>query len=415
VSNEQHRFVLSAQLQEVGAKPWSIVLEPLARGTAPALAAALLTPGVKDDDLMLAVPTDHFFGDPHAFREAVFAAASAAREGRIVVFGLSPQRPETGLGYIQAGDTLSPQSSVREIRKFVEKPDAATAERLVARGDHFWNLGVFLFQKSALLAELDRYAPEVLAAARKSVERAKPEGDVLHLEADSFAQAPKISIDYAVMEKTGRGAVQTVSFPWSDLGTWNALWEAKRQHSPGANDLVSIGDVRTVGSTRSYLRADSGVLVVIGVQDLIVVANGDATLIAARDRTGDVGAMVEVLKTERRREARNHLSVHRPWGHFLTLAEGPGYQVKMLTLEPHASISLQYHKHRAERWTVVEGEAEVYVDGAVSRLKTHASVEIACGVRHRLSNPLDRPLKVIEVQSGDYLGEDDIIRLDAEP
>jgi mannose-1-phosphate guanylyltransferase/mannose-6-phosphate isomerase len=411
VSNAAHRFVLGAQLQQIAATPAVVLLEPLARGTAPAIAAAALSPHVADTDLLLAVPTDHYFGDPQAFRQAVLAAATAAQAGRIVVFGLKPQGPETGYGYVHAGQNLWDGVSVREIAGFVEKPVARDAERLAVSGEHFWNLGVFLFKRSAMLEELSRHAPDVLKAADRAVSKAQSDPDFLRLDEAEFARSPKISIDYAIMEKTKNGAVQPVAFAWSDLGAWKSLWETKRDIADGSNETVSIGDVKTVDTVRSYIRSDGGLVVAIGLSDTIVVSSPDATLVAAMDRAKDIGAVVESLKSQERREARNHVLVYRPWGHFLTLAEGKGYQVKILTLDPHASISHQYHRRRAERWIVVEGEAEVTIGDNVSRLRAHESVEIGCGVRHRLSNAGAAPLKVIEVQSGDYLGEDDIVRL----
>lgn len=412
VANESHRFALGAQLQDIGAQAASIILEPSARGTAPAIAAATLCSAVSSGDLLLAAPTDHFFGEPEVFRGAIMDAVPAALDGKIVVFGLTPQRPETGYGYIHAGEPWGADSQVREIRGFVEKPPAADAERLMRSGEHFWNLGVFLFRKSALLEEFAIHAPQVLHAAEASLRRAKLDADFCRLDAEEFSRSPQISIDYAVMEKTARGAVMPVTFPWSDLGAWNSLWEAKRPLDGDSEGVVSVGDVKTWDVARSYIRSDGGLLVAIGVKDIIVVSSSDATLVAAMDRAGDVGKVVERLRLEKRREARNHLLVHRPWGHFLTLAEGPGYQVKVLTLDPYASISLQFHRQRAERWVVVEGTADVHLDGRVHRLKEHESIEIPRGAKHRLSNSEARPLKVVEVQSGDYLGEDDIVRLD---
>jgi mannose-1-phosphate guanylyltransferase/mannose-6-phosphate isomerase len=412
VANEAHRFALGAQLQDIGASASSIILEPCARGTAPAIAAAMLSSAVSKDDLLLAAPTDHYFGEPDVFRSAILDAVPAALDGRIVVFGLTPQRPETGYGYVHAGEPWGSASQARNIRGFVEKPPAAGAERLMRSGEHFWNLGVFLFRKSALLEEFAIHAPQVLHAAEAALRRAKFETDFCRLDAEEFSRSPQISIDYAIMEKTARGAVLPVTFPWSDLGAWNSLWEAKRPLDGDSESLVSVGDVKTWDVSRSYIRSDGGLVVAIGVKDLIVVSSNDATLVAAMDRAGDVGKVVDQLKQEKRREARNHLLVHRPWGHFLTLAEGPGYQVKVLTLDPYASISMQFHRQRAERWVVVEGAAEVYLDGRTHRLKEHESIEIPRGAKHRLSNTESRALKVIEVQSGDYLGEDDIVRLD---
>lgn len=412
VGSDAHQFLIGAQMRDLGVRPAAVVFEPCARGTAPAIAAAALLDHVSDDDLLLALPTDHFVADSERFRQDIRVAARAAQDGFVVTFGLKPDRAETGFGYIQAGGAYRANSEVREICRFVEKPGQDQASAFAASTDHFWNLGMFLFQKSALLAEMKAHAPRVLECAGRAVAKARIVSPDCFLCEQEFEKSPGISFDHAVMEKTQKGAVKPVGFEWSDLGTWRALRDIAAR--TGADDAgnVMFGDVAAFDSSDSFLRSDGGMVVAIGIKDLLVVASGDATLVAPLNRAHEAGLAVELLRNQRRREMRNHLLVHRPWGFFQTLAEGQNYQVKLLSINPRASLSLQFHKHRAERWIVIEGEAEVDLNGRVLILRQHDSVEIARGDRHRLSNPGAQALKVIEVQSGEYLGEDDIVRLD---
>lgn len=417
VSSGAHRFIVDAQLREIGVEPALHVVEPLGRNTGPAIAAAVVASGMKPHDLVLTLPTDHFVCDSGLFEANVCSAARAAQKGRIVLFGIEPDRPETGYGYVKSGAPYLRDEGVFEVLGFIEKPSSAAAQDLLRAGGWYWNAGIFLFRAGTLLDELASHAPGMLHAASEAVARATRNENQVWLDARSFAEAPAISIDYALIEKTTNRAIVPAAFAWSDLGNWREIWAFSDRAGAAAEKdsqgLVTAGDVFAIDSRNSYLRADSGLLAAIGVEDLVVVSSGDAVLVAPKSRSQDIGKLVEMLRGARRRETRNHLLTYRPWGHFLTLAEGPGYQVKILTLDPGKAISHQYHEHRAERWVVVEGEAEILVDGVVTRLRAHESAEIGRGARHRLSNPGSSRLKVIEVQSGEYLGEDDIVRLDA--
>lgn len=411
VSNEAHRFVVGAQLQAIGVRPALQILEPMGRSTGPAIAAALLAADIAEDDLVLVLPTDHFVDGPEKFCADVKEAAKVAQSGAIVLFGLKPDRPETGYGYIKYGQCRSETQHVRDVIGFVEKPQAKAAKELMEADGWLWNLGIFLFRKDALLEGLTAHAGALLKAVSASVANGRRSNDQFWPDPIAFESAPSISIDYALIEKTKSSAVVPVTFGWSDLGSWREIWASRNAPKAQENGLVAIGDVSAIDVRNSYLRSDAGLLAAIGVEDLVVVSSGDAVLVAPMSRSQDVGKLVESLRRQRRRETRNHLLTYRPWGHFLTLAEGPGYQVKILTLDPGAAISLQYHDHRAERWIVVEGEAEITIGEERRRLKVHDSVEIPKRVTHQLSNPSSSTLKVIEVQSGPYLGEDDIVRL----
>lgn len=411
VSNEAHRFVVGAQLQEIGVSPALHILEPSGRSTGPAIALALLAARIAPEDLILALPTDHFIDDVGRFYKDVAEAAKVARCGSIVLFGLKPDRPETGYGYIKCGTPRLETEHVREVAGFVEKPPAATAMELVEAEDWLWNLGIFLFRTDALLDGLTTHASDLLNAVSTAAANGRRTQDQFWPDPVAFEKAPSISIDYALIEKTKRTAVVPVTFGWSDLGSWREIWASRQASDSPVDGIVAMGDVCAIDVRNSYLRSDSGLLAAIGVENLVVVSSGDAVLVAPMSRSQEVGRLVDSLRRQRRRETRNHLLTYRPWGHFLTLAEGSGYQVKILTLDPGAAISLQYHEHRAERWIVVEGEAEVTMGAVRRRLKVHESVEIPKRVTHQLANPGDTVLKVIEVQSGTYLGEDDIVRL----
>lgn len=415
VSNQAHRFVANAQLQDIGVQPAIHVLEPSGRSTGPAITAAVLAAKLDPKDLVLALPTDHFIGGLDRFSADVADAANAAEQGHIVLFGLAPDRPETGYGYVRFGHAIPGAAPVRQVIEFVEKPTASAAKDLLENGGCLWNLGMFLFRKDTLTEELSTHAPEMLAAVSASIVHGGMKNDHFWLEPNAFNSAPARSIDYALIEKTRRSAVMPSTFGWSDLGSWREIWGSNlatlEDQTPAADQLVTIGDVVAIDSRRSYLRSDSGLVAAIGVEDLMVVSSGDAVLVAPMSRSQEIGRIAEQLQRKRRREASNHLRTYRPWGNYLTLAEGPGFQVKILTLNPGAAISFQYHEHRSERWIVVEGEAEVVTDGKRRTLRTHESIEIAKRVKHQLINPGLSGLKVIEVQAGDYLGEDDIVRL----
>lgn len=409
VCNEEHRFVIAEQLRQAGVKPTAIILEPTARNTAAAVAVAALTAAETDPDArLLALPADHLIRDRAAFLAAVAAADKAAAAGRLCTFGVTPTRPETGYGYIRAGATIEEAPGVRAVAAFVEKPDAATAAEYVASGDYLWNSGMFLFPVADLLAEFERLAPEVLDAARRALAARAADLDFLRLEKTAFAAAPSISIDYAVMEKTDRAAVAPCDIGWTDVGAWSALWEVGERDDAGN---VAVGDVMTVDVSGSYVRSDNMLTAVVGLSDVVVVATDDAVLVAARDAAQDVKKVVERLKADGRKEPISHRKVHRPWGSFQALHAGERFQVKMLTIAPGAQLSLQLHHHRAEHWVVVNGTALVTRGEEQLYVYENQSVYIPIGSVHRLENPGKVPLNVIEVQSGSYLGEDDIVRL----
>jgi len=412
VCNHEHRFLIAEQLLEAGVEPAGIVLEPVGRNTAPAVAvAALRAAATAPDAVLLVLPADHLIRDPAAFGAAVAVGVRAAEAGRLVTFGVRPQRAETGYGYIEQGRALDAVDGAFEVARFVEKPSQAAAEALVASGRHHWNSGIFVFRADAYLAALERHAPAVLAAATDALEGAMRDLDFTRLEAEAFKRAPSISIDYAVMEKTDRAAVVPVEMGWSDVGSWSALWEVSDKTAEGN---VLIGDVYARDVTGSFIRSDGRLLAAIGVDDLIVVETQDATLIAAKDRAQDVKGAVEHLEKNARSEHIAHVRVYRPWGWYQGMDEGPGFQVKRLMLKPGAKLSLQLHRRRAEHWVVVSGKARVTRERDVFELFPNQSTYIPPETRHRLENPGSEPLYVVEVQSGEYLGEDDIERFDDE-
>lgn len=404
VANEEHRFLAAEQLRLVGVERATIVLEPVGRNTAPAIAAAALQAmAAGDDPLLLVLPSDHVVRDADAFRNAVATARPAAEDGALVTFGIRPNAPETGFGYIQsdAGD-----DPVLRVLRFVEKPDAATAQRYLDAGDHYWNSGMFLFRASRYLEELERHRPDILAAVRRAFDAADRDGDFLRLDKDAFAASPSDSIDYAVMEKTERAMVLPVDIGWSDVGSWSALWDVSEQDSDGN---ARHGDVIAVDSRNSYAYARR-LVALVGVDDLVVVETDDAILVARKDRVQQVKDVVAKLKAEQRSHAVLHREVHRPWGSYDSVDVGDGFQVKRIKVKPGARLSLQSHKHRAEHWIVVRGTGRVTRDNDVFDLVANQSAYIPLGARHRLENPGAEVLELIEVQSGDYLGEDDIVR-----
>ncbi|NOT86873.1 MAG: mannose-1-phosphate guanylyltransferase/mannose-6-phosphate isomerase [Lysobacter sp.] len=407
VANEDHRFLVAEQLRVIGAPTPRIVLEPVGRNTAPAIAAAALIARAdpqhqNGDPLLLVLPSDHVVRDDAAFRAAVAAAAPAAEAGALVTFGIVPQAPETGFGYIHA-DT---GEGVRKVLRFVEKPDAATAQRYLDEGGYYWNSGMFLFRASRFIEELGKYRPDILAAARAACEHLDPDGEFLRLDRDAFAASPSESIDYAVMEKTDAAMVLPVDIGWNDVGSWSALWDVSEQDADGN---AHHGDVIAIDSRNSYAYAQR-LVALVGVDDLIVVETDDAVLVAAKDKVQEVKQVVARLKAEQRSQAALHREVHRPWGSYDSVDAGAGFQVKRIKVKPGAALSLQSHNRRAEHWIVVRGTARVTRNNDVFELFANQSTYIPIGAKHRLENPGDEMLELIEVQSGDYLGEDDIVR-----
>ncbi|MBI1210137.1 MAG: mannose-1-phosphate guanylyltransferase/mannose-6-phosphate isomerase [Alphaproteobacteria bacterium] len=405
VCNEVHRFAVGAQLAEVGITPARIILEPQPKNTAPALVAAALI-SVEQEGPLFAVPSDHFISGDAEFFDAVDRAAGAARDGRIATFGIPPSKPETGYGYLVAGEKLG--DGTFALAGFIEKPREPRARALINEGA-FWNSGMFLYNRDVLLEEIGRFEPSMIEHVKGSIERGRRDQDFLWLEPAAFGELRGNSIDYAVMERTQRGAIVPAAFRWSDIGSWEALWSIGEKSEQGN---VAHGDVRLIDSKNCYVRGEDALIAAIGVEDLVIVESGDAVLVARRDRVQDLKQLVADLKRDRRREHHNHRHVHRPWGHFVTLTEGPGHQVKVLTLKPGAAISLQIHRQRAEHWVVLEGEAEVTLNGRIVNLRAHEAIDVPIGATHRLRNAGSSVLRVVEVQSGPYLGEDDIERVE---
>ncbi len=409
VANEGHRFLAADQLLEAGIEGATIVLEPLGRNTAPAIALGALQALTRDADaLLLVLPADHLIGDSAAFAAAVAQAVPLATDGWLVTFGIRPDRPETGFGYIRRAESVG--GAGYRVERFVEKPAQATAQSYLDDGDYDWNSGMFLFKAARYLEEMAEHAPAMLAAVRAAHASASADLDFVRIGAEAFARVPADSIDYAVMEKTRRAAVVPVSCEWSDVGSWAALW-LTGERDPQGN--VCDGDTLAINSHNSLLRShERHLLATVGVDDLIVVSTPDATLVAHRDAAQDVKQIVEQLKAAGRSEYELHRLVHRPWGSYDSLEAGARFQVKRIVVKPGASLSLQKHHHRAEHWIVVSGTAEVTCDDNVFLLTENQSTYIPLGSRHRLRNPGKLPLELIEVQSGSYLGEDDIVRFD---
>lgn len=409
VTNVEHRFLVAEQLRAIH-KDAAVVLEPFGRSTAPAIAiAALMAARSNPDAIILAMPVDHIVRDAVAFRRAVAAGLPAAREGRFVLFGVRPDSPATGLGYINMGDALAATPGVHHVGGFIEKPDLPKAETLLASGSHLWNSGIFLLPVKNYLEELERLAPDVLAACREALSGAVKDLDFLRIAEEAFAASPSISIDYAVIEKTDKSVVVPVDIGWNDVGSWLALWKMGAKDE--ANN-VKVGDVISEDVKGCYLRSEGPLVAALGVDDLIVMAAPDVVLVAKRDRDQDVNKLVARVRANGHRTATETPAVHRPWGYYQSVHSGDRFQVKRITVNPGAKLSLQMHYHRAEHWIVVNGTALVTRNDETVLLRENESVFVPLGCTHRLENPGKVPLNLIEVQSGPYLGEDDIVRIE---
>jgi mannose-1-phosphate guanylyltransferase/mannose-6-phosphate isomerase len=405
VANQEHRFMAAEQLRECKVLPQALILEPVGRNTAPAIAiAALQALSAGDDALLLVLPSDHVVRNEAAFHAAVKQAAVAAESGKLVTFGIVPTAPETGYGYIKAATG----EGVRAVDRFVEKPDLATAEQYVSSGEYFWNSGMFLFKASRYLKELETLQPAILAACRNALDKAARDNDFIRLDAEAFAASPNDSIDYAVMEKTADAAVVPLDAEWNDVGSWSALWEVSDKDADGN---ACHGDVIALDCKDSYAYGNR-LIAMVGLQDVVVVETDDAVFVGHKDRVQDVKEIVGRIKREGRSEAAAHRKVYRPWGAYDSIDNGDRFQVKRITVKPGATLSLQMHHHRAEHWIVVSGTAEVTRGDEVILLSENQSTYIPLGVTHRLKNPGKLPLELIEVQSGSYLGEDDIVRFE---
>jgi mannose-1-phosphate guanylyltransferase/mannose-6-phosphate isomerase len=409
VCNEEHRFLIQEQLREIGMEPQQIILEPVGRNTGPAITAAAIALMAKEPEaIMLVQPADHSIGSAEQYHAAIRAGLPAAMAGNMVTFGITPNRPETGYGYIKSGAAMDAVGRARRVDRFVEKPDEEAARRFVDSGAYYWNSGIFLFSVRHYLEELEQLNPAMLEACRKAVESGAPDLDFFRLDAAAFAEAPSLSVDRTVMELTDRAVVVPVDMDWSDLGSWQALHKANPSDEAGN---VSLGDVIVEGVTNSYLRSDDKLLAVIGVDNLIVVSTDDAVLVASAEHADKVAAIVDRLRESNRPERLQHRTIHRPWGYYRSVDTGDRFQVKRLMVKPGARLSLQKHFHRAEHWVVVCGTALVQRGEEVTLVSENESVHIPIGTPHRLENPGKVPLHLIEVQSGAYLGEDDIVRL----
>jgi mannose-1-phosphate guanylyltransferase / mannose-6-phosphate isomerase len=408
VCNNEHRFLIAEQLRAAGIKGARIVLEPVGRNSAPAIAAAALLVAEQDPDAVLWImAADASINDEQALHTAVQAAARAARAGNIVTFGMKPTAPETGFGYIELGGALPDSEGVYLVNRFLEKPDTTTAERFVSGGRHLWNSGMFLFTARTLLEELEEHAQDVLLKARQAVADRTSDQDFIRLASDAFTSCPSISFDYAVAERTSRAAVVPTDLGWSDVGSWNALWELGVKDSAGN---VTSGDVLLEGAENCYVRSDGVLTAVVGLQDAVVVVTEDAVLAMHRGQSQDVKKVVERLKSAGRSEATTHNRCYRPWGFYESLIQGDRFQVKRIVVSPGRQLSLQSHFHRAEHWVVVNGTAKVTRDAEVLIVRENENIYLPLGCVHRLENPGRIPLTLIEVQSGAYLGEDDIVR-----
>ena len=406
VANEEHRFLAAEQLRLVGVPAPAILLEPVGRNPAPAIAAAALQATADGDDpLLLVLPSDHVVANPEAFRAAVRVASAAAELGALVTFGIVPTAPETGFGYIQS-EAGAGGDGARKVLRFVEKPDAATAQAYLDAGGYYWNSGMFLFRASRYLAELGRLRPDILEATRAAFAAARRDGDFIRLDKEAFSGCPSQSIDYAVMEQTDAAMVLPVDIGWNDVGSWSALWDVAERDAHGN---AHHGDVIAVDSRNSYAYARR-LVALVGVDDMVVVETDDAVLVARKDKVQLVKDVVARLKAGQRSQAALHREVHRPWGSYDSVDNGARFQVKRIKVKPGAQLSLQSHTQRAEHWIVVSGTARVTRDNDVFELHANQSTYIPIGARHRLENPGSAVLELIEVQSGDYLGEDDIVR-----
>ena len=416
VSNEEYRFVIAEQLRLMG-RQGTVVLEPLGRNTAPALTLAALA-AARDgaDPVLLVMPADHAIADTAAFQAVVREGARLAQDGAIVTFGIAPERPETGYGYIQAGELFGEAGGARRIARFVEKPDRATAQQYLDAGSYLWNSGLFMMRASVWLAAIGACRADILAACREAVGQCATDGDFIRVGKQAFERCPSDSIDYAVMERlTGgqaglpAGVVLPLSAGWSDVGAWEALWQVLPKDAQGN---VAQGDVLLHDCSGTLALSEGRLIACVGVQDVVVVETPDAVLVAHKDRTQDVKKVVDSLKAAGRTEGQIHRKVYRPWGWYDSVDAGDRFQVKRIVVKPGAALSLQMHHHRAEHWIVVRGTAKVTCGEEILLLSENQSTFIPLGTKHRLENPGRVPLEMIEVQSGSYLGEDDIVRFE---
>lgn len=403
ICNEEHRFFVAEQLREIDSLG-KFILEPVGRNTAPAIALAALTEEA-NDPLLLVLAADHVIEDQQAFTSAVVKAVPLAEDGKLVTFGIVPTEPRTGYGYIEAGEMMG---DAYKVSSFQEKPDSNRAVRYLSDGGYFWNSGMFLFRASRYLKELEVHRPDIVVACQRAMENGASDPDFTRVDTEAFTACPDESIDYAVMEKTSDAVVVPMDAGWNDIGSWSSLWDVSGKDESGN---ATTGDVMLIDTRNSFIRADDKLVAIVGVDDVVVVSTKDATLVAHKERVQDTKVIVSQLKNEGRSEWQLHREVYRPWGKYDSVDHGERYQVKLITVKPGAKLSVQMHHHRSEHWVVVSGAARVTRGDETFLLAENESTYIPVGVVHALENPGKMPLEIIEVQSGSYLGEDDIVRL----
>jgi len=412
ICNEEHRFIVAEQFRELNTDPQAIILEPIGRNTAPAIAvAALQAISSGKDPLLLILAADHLIENIIEFKRVIQSAKNYAHQGRLVTFGIVPTCAETGYGYIEAKENGYTANKITglEIRKFIEKPNKEKAEELIKDSRYTWNSGMFLFKASSIINELEKFAPEIINYCKIAIEKDVVDLDFLRLEEESFKKCPKVSIDVAVMEKTKLGTVLPLNVGWSDIGSWKSLWDISKKNNQGN---YIHGRVIAERSKNCYLKSEQRLIVGLGIENLIVVETNDAVLVANREHSQNIGNIVKSLNTSDFPEGKMHRKIYRPWGNYTTIVEGNRWQVKLIEVKPNASLSLQMHHHRAEHWIIVNGTALIEKDGEKQLLSENESTFIPLGCKHRLSNPGLMKLELIEVQSGTYLDEDDIIRFE---
>lgn len=413
ICNEQHRFLVAEQLRQIGKLSNNIILEPIGRNTAPAIALAALSATLQDneDPLMLVLAADHVMEDHSIFHQAVNNAIPYAEDGKLVTFGIVPTGPETGYGYIQRGNELDKSGQFAfEVQRFVEKPDFCTAQQYITSGEYYWNSGMFLFRAKRFLEELDTFRPDILSACRKAVIGLHPDSlqDFIRVDKEAFTACPDESIDYAVMEKTKSAVVVPLDAGWNDVGSWSALWDVNKKDQQ--NNVIN-GDIYTYNTTDCYINSEEQLVAAVGVENLVIVSTKDAILVINKSQVQDVKKVVEHLKMQDRREYRVHREFYSPWGHSDKIVRTSRYHINKVTVKPGGKFSLQMHHHRAEHWIILSGTAQITLDDKVYLLTENQSTFIPIGSRHMLENPGKIPLELLEVQSGSYLGEDDIIRI----
>ena len=410
ICNEEHRFIVAEQFRSISIKPWSILLEPFGRNTAPAIAlAALICKAENFDPFLLILSSDHKIKNKKKFQESINKGLDYANKGQIVTFGIKPNSANSGYGYIESEEKISNKNIASKIKRFIEKPEKKVAQKLI-KDDHFsWNSGIFLFKSSTIIEQFKKYQPVLLDICEKSLKNNSKDIFFQRINNRIFDACPNISIDKAVMECTDKGTVVSLQAGWNDLGNWEAVWE---DSISDINKNTIIGNVFTKNVSNSYIRSESRLIVGIGLDDVLLIETEDALLIAKKNSINSLKDLVEELDKQNFKEIKMNRKIHRPWGHYVSLIEDKTWQVKRIEIKPNESLSLQMHKYRAEHWIVVNGTAKVEIDSKVTHLSKNQSIYVPLGSKHRLSNPGESLLTIIEVQSGDYLGEDDIVRFD---